>query len=144
MFLFLTTLLTVAAATPTPQPPHVAVDFRETEARTAPSGKAKIYRVAGQQEGAKNAFFGVLEIQPGARVPVHRDSTEEYLYIVTGGGKLTIDGTTTEIKEGFTVFMPAGAEVSFEVTGNEVVRAVQFFAGQGPETKYEKWALSAE
>ena len=98
-----------------------------------------MYRIAGKEEGAKNAFFGVLEIQPGARVPVHRDATEEYLYIVSGAGKITIDGKSTDIKDDFAVFMPAGAEVSFEATGTETVRAVQFFAGQGPEAKYDSW-----
>ncbi len=35
--------------------------------------------------------------------------------------------------------MPANAEVSFEATGPDKVRVVQFFAGQGPEAKYEGW-----
>ena len=101
MFLILASFLTTLPAFAEPPAPHIAIDFRTAESRIAPSGKATIYRVAGQQNGAKNAFFGVLEIQPGARVPVHRDATEEYLYIVQGGGKITIDGNTSEIKAGF-------------------------------------------
>ena len=142
MFLILASFLTTLPAFAEQPAPHIAIDFRTAESRIAPSGKATIYRVAGQQNGAKNAFFGVLEIQPGARVPVHRDATEEYLYIVQGAGKITIDGNTTEIKAGFAVFMPANAEVSFESTGTESVRAVQFFAGQGPEAKYDKWTAT--
>ena len=76
---------------------------------------------------------------PGAKVPVHRDATEEYLYVLSGTGVITIDGQTTTIHPGFGVFMPAHAEVSFVVTGTEVVRVVQFFAGQGPEQKYDSW-----
>ena len=125
-------------------PPHVAVAHQDGETRVAPSGKATIHRIAGKEEGAKNAFFGVLEIQPGAKVPLHRDATEEYLYFVNGEGNLTIDGKTTAIKSGFGVFMPANAEVTFEATGTEVIRAVQFFAGQGPEAKYDNWTISTD
>jgi quercetin dioxygenase-like cupin family protein len=136
------TWLTASVAHADTPPPHVATPFSHGETRVAPSGKATIHRIAGKEEGAKNAFFGLLEIQPGAKVPLHRDATEEYLYLVTGQGNLTIDGVTTAIKAGFGVFMPANAEVTFEATGTEVIQAVQFFAGQGPETKYDKWTVA--
>jgi quercetin dioxygenase-like cupin family protein len=100
-------------------------------------------RIAGKQEGAQSAFFAVLELVPGAKVPLHRDATEEYIYIVAGTGKITIDGTVHELRPGSGVFMPAGAEVSFVVTGQETLRAVQFFAGQGPEAKYDAWPPKA-
>jgi quercetin dioxygenase-like cupin family protein len=136
------TWLTATVAHADTAPPHVAAQFSHGETRVAPSGKATIHRIAGKEEGAKNAFFGLLEIQPGAKVPLHRDATEEYLYLVAGQGNVTIDGVTTTIKAGFGVFMPANAEVAFEATGTEVIQAVQFFAGQGPETKYDKWTVS--
>lgn len=107
--------------------------------RSTPSGTASVMRLAGAEEGAKNAFFAVLTIQPGGAVPVHRDATEEYLYVQTGMGVITIDGTDHTIKPGTGVFMPANAEVSFAVTGDEPVTVVQFFAGQGPEAKYAGW-----
>ncbi len=141
--LFMTAVLAGAAAHADTPPPHVAKDARQGTVRVAPSGKATIHRIAGKEEGAKNAFFGLLEIQPGAKVPLHRDATEEYLYMITGEGKLTIDGVTTAIQAGFGVFMPANAEVTFEATGTELIQAVQFFAGQGPEAKYDKWTESS-
>jgi len=144
MVLFIASWLSLTAAHAETPPPHVAADFKQGETRVAPSGKATIHRIAGKEEGAQNAFFGVLEIQPGAKVPLHRDATEEYLYLVTGEGKLTIDGKSTAIEAGFGVFMPANAEVTFEATGTEVIRAVQFFAGQGPEAKYDKWTVSTD
>ena len=140
--LILGTWLTASVAHADPPHPHVAALFSQGETRIAPSGTATIHRIAGKEEGAKNAFFGLLEIQPGATVPLHRDATEEYLYVVTGQGNLTIDGVTTAIKAGFGVFMPANAEVTFEATGTELIQAVQFFAGQGPETKYDQWTVS--
>ena len=141
MALFLASLLSLSTAFADGPPPHVAAPFSDGETRVAPSGKATIHRIAGKEEGAQYAFFGVLEIEPGAKVPLHRDATEEYLYFVAGQGKLSIDGKTTEVQAGFGIFMPANAEVTFEATGAETIRAVQFFAGQGPEVKYDTWPV---
>ena len=134
------TTLHANAGTP---PVPVVKPFVEGAAAVAGSGKASVWRIAGKPEGAKNAFFGVLELDPGAKVPVHRDATEEYIYVLSGTGAITIDGQTTQVKPGFGVFMPAGSEVSFEVTGSEKVRVVQFFAGQGPEGKYDSWVVAS-
>ena len=117
--------------------------YTAVEARKTPSGTAQVWRIAGEPEGAKNAFFGVLELAPGARVPVHRDATEEYIYILSGTGQMTIDGTTRNVGPGTGIFMPANAEVSFVAGNDEPVRAVQFFAGQGPEAKYDGWVKTA-
>ena len=96
--------------------------------------KAQIKRLAL----GKNAFIGELSIQPGARVPVHRDPTEEYLYVLSGGGTMTLNGTVHTVKEGDVIYMPAGAEVSF-VNGNTVTRVLQVFAGPSPASKYDGW-----
>ena len=97
-------------------------------------GKAQIKKLA---LGA-NAFIGELTIQPGAKVPVHRDPTEEYLYVLTGGGNMTLNGKVYSVKKGDVVYMPAGAEVSF-VNGKEITKVMQVFAGPGPASKYDGW-----
>jgi len=131
--------LSVAHAEEPSPAAHTVVKVDEAPARAVPGGKARVMRLAGKEEGAKHAFFAVLELAPGARVPMHRDATEEYIYILQGTGKIIIDGTLHEVGPGHGIFMPAKAEVSFEATGNLPVRVVQVFAGQGPETKYDKW-----
>ena len=121
-------------------PPHTVIQFTDAPARTV-GGKATVWRLAGKEEGAQNAFFAVLELAVGAKVPVHRDATEEYLYVLQGTGEITIDGSVHALSAGAGVFMPANAEVSFVATGTKPVRVVQFFAGQGPEAKYASWAV---
>ena len=121
--------------------PHTVVKDADAPARSVGGGKAIVRRLAGKEEGAKNAFFAVLEIVPGAKVPVHRDATEEYIYMLQGTGKITIDGVEHDVGKGHGIFMPANAQVSFEATGTETVRVVQFFAGQGPEAKYDAWTV---
>lgn len=102
--------------------------------RTAAHGKAWVTPwVAG-----KNAWLGRLDLAAGAKVPSHRDPTEEYIHVLSGHGTMTIDGETTTVGPGDTIFMPAGAEVSFQ-NGSEQLSAVQVFAGPEPATKYATW-----
>ncbi len=116
--------------------PKATVTTLDTaSARQVPSGKAKI-KILAQGE---NAFVGQLWLAAGGAVPVHRDPTEEYIYVVSGSGKITIDGRTTEIGPGATVYMPANAEVSFK-NGEQPLVAIQIFAGTESAKKYDRWA----
>lgn len=110
------------------------VEGRSLCTRTAAHGKAWVTPwVQGE-----NAWLGRLELAAGAKVPVHRDPTEEYIHVLSGHGTMTIDGEVTKVGPGDTIFMPAGAEVSFE-NGRESLSAVQVFAGPGPAAKYDGW-----
>ena len=102
--------------------------------RQLPSGKAKIRTMAQ----GKNAFVGHLWLAPLGKVPLHRDPTEEYIHILSGGGNMTIDGKTTQVGPGTTIYMPANAEVTFQ-NGDAPLVALQIFAGPASAKKYEKW-----
>ena len=104
--------------------------------RVSPPGTARVVELAR----GDRAFLGILTMEPGAKVPEHRDPTEEYLYVLKGGGTLTIDGHEAELREGMGVFMPAGATVSY-VNGPEVTEVVQVFAGPEPADKYAAWTM---
>lgn len=116
-----------------PSPAHV-VRLESAERRAAPSGTASVSMLAR----GHNAFVGKLEMQPGASVPEHRDATEEYIHVLTGGGIMHIDGQRFEIRPGDTIFMPANALVRFE-NGDEPMVALQVFAGPEPADKYDAW-----
>jgi quercetin dioxygenase-like cupin family protein len=85
-----------------------------------------------------NAFLGKLELPPGAAVPEHRDATEEYIHVLSGGGVITLDGVAHTLAAGDTVYMPADATVSY-VNGDAPLVAIQVFAGPGPAAKYQSW-----
>ena len=50
---------------------------RNAPAKTAPSGKAKAIPLIHSGTGADSAYMGLLEMKAGAKVPLHRDPTEE-------------------------------------------------------------------
>lgn len=102
--------------------------------RAAPSGTATVTVLAHGTQ----AFVAKLEMEPGAKVPSHRDATEETIHILEGSGSVTMDGTTYSVGPGTTIFMPAQAEVSFENADAPLV-GIQVFAGPGPAAKYDAW-----
>ena len=111
---------------------------RDASTASPPSGKAKITHLAR----GKNAYLGHLWIAPGAGVPLHRDVTEEYLYVLEGGGVLTMNGQTYTLSKGAAVFMPAGAEVTY-VNGDMPTMVLQVFAGPESADKYKQWVSPA-
>jgi len=114
--------------------PAAVLTLEAAELRLAPNGKARIQHLAR----GDRAYLGRLEMEPGAAVPVHRDATEEYVHVLEGGGTIIIDGVEHAIAAGSTVFMPAGAEVSY-TNGPARLVALQVFAGPEPAAKYEAW-----
>ena len=135
-----TTLSTLAMAEPTEQVevvPTATVKMMSTvETRSPAHGKAKVQELAR----GKNAFIGRLWLAPGAAVPLHQDASEEYVVFLEGGGTMTIDGKSTVVGPGSSVYMPAGAAVSFQNGPKETV-VIQVFAGPEPAEKYTRWPV---
>lgn len=104
--------------------------------KTAPHGKASIRLLS---EGAESAFVGMLSIDPGITIPVHRDESEEFVYMIEGGGTISIDGVVSQVGPGDFVFMPAGAEVTFSSTDASASKALQIFAPSQSAAKYDSW-----
>ena len=107
--------------------------------KAAPHGQAHITELAAGTQ----AWVGILEIAPGVAVPEHRDPTEETIHVLSGSGRVTIDGVASDVGTGDTIFMPANARVSY-TNGPEPLRAVQVFAGPAPASKYATWKPAAE
>ena len=100
---------------------------------------AEIRFLANKTHHAKNAFVGQLTVPAGGKVPLHQDETEEYIYVLSGAGTIWIDGQKHSIKKEDLVYMPAKAKVRFE-NGKKPLKALQIFAGPGPEKKYQSKA----
>ena len=115
---------------------------RDAAKRTTPTNTQQKSGRAHFSAG-ENAFMGLLEMQAGAKVPLHRDATEEYIHILQGSGDITINGKTTKIQKGDTVYMPANAEVTFQ-NSDKPLKGLQVFAGPQPADKYIKWPMAAK
>ena len=108
--------------------------FEKVEHRIAPSNKADVRILAH----GTHAFLGQLRMDAGAKVPAHRDASEEYIYVLQGAGRITINGQAHDIAAGTSVYMPVNAEVSFQ-NGDKEMIALQVFAGPESAKKYDAW-----
>ncbi|MFT5682997.1 MAG: quercetin dioxygenase-like cupin family protein [Myxococcota bacterium] len=104
--------------------------------KTAPHGKASIRVLSGE---AESAFVGMLSIDAGVTIPVHRDASEEFIYMIEGGGVIRIDGVESPVGPGDFVFMPANSEVTFAASDAGPSRALQVFAPTESAAKYDGW-----
>ena len=110
------------------------IHINDVDGRSPPSNKARIRKLAR----GKNGFMGELWIDALASVPLHRDPTEEYLYVLSGGGTLNIADTEYVLKPGHGIYMPAKVAVSFK-NGPVPTVLLQFFAGPESARKYLTW-----
>ena len=113
--------------------------IRQAPSKISPNGAALATPLVTKELGATQAYMGLLSIAPGAKVPTHRDTTEESLFFIEGGGTVTIDGVDLAVSAGDAIFMPANAEVSFQNHPKNQSVVLQVFAGMGPEAKYDSW-----
>jgi len=123
-------LLASCATTPPAQVSRVD----SAEHRVSPNGMAEVAMLVRGQ----NAFLGILSMKPGAAVPLHRDATEEYIFILEGTGTMVIDGQSYVVGPNSVIYMPPNAEVSFQ-NGDEPMVGIQIFAGPEPADKYNAW-----
>jgi quercetin dioxygenase-like cupin family protein len=71
----------------------------------------------------------VYEIEPGKRLSWNTDATEATQYVVTGQGKLYLEGGLTyPVGPGSSFVLPTPMRHHLENTGRETFRAVAFFA----------------
>ncbi len=120
-----------------PAPEATVTTLESAEHRRTPSDKAGILTLARGQ----NAFVGRLDLAAGGAVPEHADPTEEYIHVLQGAGVITIDGVERPLGPGSTVYMPAGATVSY-ANGDAPLVAIQVFAGPESADKYAAWPVS--
>lgn len=88
--------------------------------------------------------LSTMTIQPGAVVPEHvHETSAELIYLIEGGGTVTIDGVAYPLTAGSTIYIPAATPHSYTNDGTTVTRVVQVYAGPGPEARFRAWTPAA-
>ena len=114
--------------------------LRGTDAPWIPigGGKGRVQMLVDREvQGATLAYMGRFAGEPGLSLPTHaHDDSEEVLLVRSGRGTLTIDGERIGVRGGMVVHIPPRTEHSLVVDGDEPLRAVQVYAGPGPEERF--------
>jgi putative monooxygenase len=66
--------------------------------------------------GSTGLLNGVTTLDPGAAVPLHIHNCEESVLVVSGSGRVHIDGVETDVGPGFTTWIPTGVQHFFRNT----------------------------
>lgn len=105
------------------------VDENSIEALDLP-GRQLRWVVTNQNTGARHCSMCVIEVQPGQTVrPAHsHPNGEEVIYLLSGSGKVYIDGVVEPVKMGSAVLFPQGSIHMLRNSGTSPMKVACFFA----------------
>jgi putative monooxygenase len=66
--------------------------------------------------GSTSLLNGVTTIEPGAAVPLHFHNCEESVLVMSGRGRVHIEGVESKVEAGFTTWIPTGVQHFFRNT----------------------------
>jgi quercetin dioxygenase-like cupin family protein len=80
--------------------------------------------------GAKHLSMCVIQVEPGETVrPAHsHPNGEEVIYIVSGSGRVMVNGEVSAVREGSAVLFPQGEVHMLQNTGPTAMKVACFFA----------------
>jgi mannose-6-phosphate isomerase-like protein (cupin superfamily) len=104
-----------------------------------PGGKARVRMVfTPEGTGAPNAYFGLLEADPGAEIPRHEhQGSAEILYVLSGGGELTVGSEKIAFGPDEAIHIPDGQPHAARFTGPDKTLMLQLYAPPGPEQRFK-------
>ena len=116
-----------------------AIHEDDVEALGLP-GRQLSWLVAPGVLAAEGCSACVIRVGPGDNVrPAHsHPNGEEVIYIISGSGRVMVDGDVRPVREGTTVLFPRGAVHMLHNTGTEEMKVMCFFA---PPTGLDNYVM---
>jgi quercetin dioxygenase-like cupin family protein len=101
----------------------------EVEALDLP-GRRLSWLVNRELLGAKHLSMCVIRVEPGETVrPAHsHPNGEEVIYIVSGSGRVLVNGEVSPVRAGCAVLFPQGKVHMLQNSGDEPMKVACFFA----------------
>jgi mannose-6-phosphate isomerase-like protein (cupin superfamily) len=122
----------------------LAVSLEEGIQGELPAGTGK-FNILLDEEIAGTKFFSLLvnEMHPGIKGVEHSHTVEHAWYILSGTGKIFMEGKVYEMKAGMAIFAPAEVPHRIEVDGKEPLRYIVVYAPPGPERQLKEKGRNA-
>jgi quercetin dioxygenase-like cupin family protein len=111
----------------------------ETRAIATFGGKGKVRILFDEKvTGSPAMALSVLELSPGAELPRHdHQGASEILYVLSGGGKLTVGSETTPFSAESALYVPPGQPHAAHIGGGGA-EAIQIYAPAGAEQRFRE------
>ncbi len=87
--------------------------------------------IAGLEQGVRTMEVWVQRVAPGSVTPVHRHACEEVILVLSGSGRLIVEGQTSEFGPNHTIIVPADAVHQIIASDHEELQLVAAL-GMGP------------
>ena len=118
------------------------VDEQSIEALDLP-GRMLRWVVTPETTNAHHCSMCVIEVQPGQTVkPAHsHPQGEEIIYLLSGSGRVWIEGEIGDVKRGCAVLFPQGKIHMLHNTSQDVMKVACFFA---PATSLDNYKFFDE
>jgi quercetin dioxygenase-like cupin family protein len=93
-------------------------------------GRVLRWVVTAENSGAKNCSMCVIEVQPGETVkPAHsHPNGEEVIYLLSGSGRVWIEGEIGAVEQGCAVLFPQGKVHMLQNTSDKLMKVACFFS----------------
>lgn len=106
-------------------------------------GRKFRWLVAEDRIRAKHCSTCVIRVAPGDKVrPAHsHPHSEEVIYVLSGRGRVLVDGEIAPVRAGSAVLFPQGKPHMLQNTGQEEMKVVCFFA---PATTLDNYRMHEE
>jgi quercetin dioxygenase-like cupin family protein len=109
----------------------------KVEPITLAGGKARVHKLlTTENTGQATAYLGVLEAEPGAEIPRHVHTSAEILYVVSGGGTLTVGAEQLPFGPDTAIHVPENQPHAAAFTGPDKTIMIQLYAPGGPEQRF--------
>jgi quercetin dioxygenase-like cupin family protein len=95
---------------------------------SAPDQRVNVTFPLNRFAGTEDSAVVYFEIAPGDRLPLHTDSAEEILYIVSGELEAQVGDERGRLEAGDLAVVPAMVPHGAVNTGDETVKVVGFFS----------------
>jgi quercetin dioxygenase-like cupin family protein len=104
-----------------------------------PGGKSRVRMLfTPENTGRVNLYFGMLEADPGVEIPRHQhDGSAEILYVLQGGGELTVGSEKIPFGADEAIHLPEGQPHAAKFTGPDKTIMLQLYAPAGPEARFK-------
>lgn len=84
--------------------------------------------------GATKISMGVNITEVGSKIPFHsHENSEEAMYVISGRGKLIVDGEEYEVTPGTAIFSPVGVKHEIVNIGDEPFKIVWAYSPPLPD-----------
>lgn len=104
-----------------------------------PGGKSRVRMLfTPENTGRVNLYFGMLEADPGMEIPRHQhDGSAEILYVLQGGGELTVGSEKIPFGADEAIHLPEGQPHAARFIGPDKTIMLQLYAPAGPEARFK-------